>query len=93
LGRRFPRVIVDSPPAVPVADPSILAGKVDGVLLVVRAGRTSADDAVRARRNLADAGARIVGVVLNDIDNQRGGYGTYRYGYGSQERDSERLRG
>jgi polysaccharide biosynthesis transport protein len=79
---KFERVIIDSPPAVPVTDPAILATYCDGVVLVVRSGRTQQDHAQRARRNLADVGARIIGVVLNDTELSRGGYGGYRYGYG-----------
>jgi capsular exopolysaccharide synthesis family protein len=79
---KFERVIIDSPPAVPVTDPAILATYCDGVVMVVRAGRTGQDQAERARRNLADVGARILGVVLNDADITSRGYGGYRYGYG-----------
>lgn len=79
---KFERVIVDSPPAVPVTDPAILAGYCDGVVMVVRAARTTQDQAARARRNLADVGARILGAVLNDADLSRRGYGRYGYGYG-----------
>jgi capsular exopolysaccharide synthesis family protein len=79
---KYERVIIDSPPAVPVTDPAILAGYCDGVVMVVRAGRTAQDQAKRARRNLSDVGARILGVVLNDAELSRRGYGGYRYGYG-----------
>ncbi len=79
---RFERVLIDSPPAVPVTDPAILATYCDGVVMVVRSGRTGQDQAERARRNLADVGARILGVVLNDCDLSSRGYGGYRYGYG-----------
>jgi capsular exopolysaccharide synthesis family protein len=79
---KFERVIVDSPPAVPVTDPAILAGYCDGVVMVVRAARTTQDQAMRARRNLSDVGARILGAVLNDADLSRRGYGRYEYGYG-----------
>jgi capsular exopolysaccharide synthesis family protein len=80
---KFERLIIDSPPAVPVTDPAILASYCDGVVMVVRAGRTAEDQAMRARRNLTDVGARILGVVLNDCELSRRGYGAYRYGYGS----------
>ena len=92
---KWERVIVDSPPAVPVADPSILASLCDGVVLVARAHKTSFDQAERARRNLVDTGARILGVVLNDVDLHRSGYAAYRYGYdsGSGSRGVGRLRG
>jgi capsular exopolysaccharide synthesis family protein len=79
---KFERVIIDSPPAVPVTDPAIVASYCDGVLMVIRSGKTSQDQARRAWRNLSDVGARILGAVLNDCDLRRRGYGAYRYGYG-----------
>jgi capsular exopolysaccharide synthesis family protein len=87
---KFERVIIDSPPAVPVTDPAILASYCDGVVMVVRSGRTAEDQARRARRNLTDVGARILGVVLNDCDVSRRGYGAYRYGYGYYSSQSKR---
>jgi protein-tyrosine kinase len=76
----FDWVILDSPPCVPVADASILADLCDGVLLVVRAGSTPSEIALRARQELQ--GKNIVGVVLNAAD-ESGMYGTnYYQGYG-----------
>ena len=78
----FDWVILDSPPCVPVADASILAGLCDGVLLVVRAGSTPSDVAERARQELD--GKNVVGVVLNAVD-EAGMYGSgyyQAYGYG-----------
>jgi protein-tyrosine kinase len=76
----FDWVILDSPPCVPVADASILADLCDGVLLVVRAGSTPSEIALRARQELQ--GKNVVGVVLNAAD-ESGMYGTnYYQGYG-----------
>jgi protein-tyrosine kinase len=76
----FDWVIVDSPPCVPVADASILADMVDGVLLVVRAGSTPSTIAEKARQELQ--GSNVVGVVLNAVD-QTSMYGSHYYeGYG-----------
>jgi len=55
------------------------------VVLVARAYETPYDAVRRARSLLYDAGARILGVALNDVDMRKGGYGYgdyYRYGYG-----------
>jgi capsular exopolysaccharide synthesis family protein len=81
-GKRFERVMLDSPPVLPVIDPAILARYCAGVVLVVRSGRTGQAQARRARQTLVDLGARVLGVVLNDCDLARRGYG-YGYGYGS----------
>jgi Mrp family chromosome partitioning ATPase len=65
LGGQFDFTIVDVPPVNHYADASVLAPKVDGVILVVEADRTPVVDAEAAKRNLNRAGARILGVVLN----------------------------
>lgn len=58
-------VVVDSPPVNDYADTSVLASKVDGVILVVEADRTPVTEAEAAKRQLERVGARILGVVLN----------------------------
>src|SRR5262249_4146330 len=78
----FDWVLLDSPPCVPVADPSILAELCDGVILVVKAGSTPTDLAQKACQELS--GRNIVGVVLNSVD-KTSAYGSYyyeQYGYG-----------
>jgi capsular exopolysaccharide synthesis family protein len=59
-------VIIDSPSFL-VADASILAARVDGVLLVIQAGQTSKATALFAVEQLKRAGARVLGVVLNRL--------------------------
>jgi capsular exopolysaccharide synthesis family protein len=77
-------VVVDSPPFV-VVDAAILAARVDGVVLVLRPGRTT-EQAVKAMlEQLERAEARLLGVVINRIP-RRGGtyYGSYRQYYAPQ---------
>jgi capsular exopolysaccharide synthesis family protein len=76
----YDRVVLDSPPIAPVTDPAIIGSVTDGVVLVLRAGHTTREAAQFARRQLADAGARILGLVINRTDRKGGGYG-YGYGY------------
>jgi len=85
---RFDKVLIDSPPAVPVTDPAILATLVDGVLLIVRHGKTPRDAAARAAQHMIDVGGRIVGVVLNAIDVSGKGYRSY-YGHYSEYKADE----
>jgi protein-tyrosine kinase len=59
----FDWIIVDSPPAVPVSDSSVLAKACDGVLLVVRSNATPMDMARRARQEFSEE--TLIGVVLN----------------------------
>jgi capsular exopolysaccharide synthesis family protein len=87
LRGEFEYVLVDSPPLLSVADSRILATAADAVVLVVRAFSTPYDAVRRARSLLYGAGARILGVALNDVDVRRDGYAYnhyYRYGYGYQ---------
>lgn len=83
----FDWIIVDSPPAVPVSDASLLANFCDGVLIVVRSEVTPFDMARKARTEFRDK--QLVGVVLNGIDNSASAYSRYYYGYGEQS-DSQR---
>ncbi len=62
----FDWIIIDSPPALPVADSSVLGGIADGVLLVVRANSTPSEASLRACKELGDA--HIIGVVLNTAE-------------------------
>lgn len=93
LERRYDRVIIDSPPVVPVTDAAILSKRVDGTVLVVRAFDTRRELARRAVRALQDVDANVVGTVLNALNPGRatGGYQQYYYyhyygkgGYSSQ---------
>jgi capsular exopolysaccharide synthesis family protein len=78
-------VICDSPPAVAVADAAVLSRRVDGVVLVIEAGQTHRDVARQAITNLQQAGAHILGGVLNRASYKRGGYHYYHY-YSSKRR-------
>lgn len=57
-------VLFDAPPVIAVTDSAVLGAKVDGVLLVVNAGKTRRDHAERAKEMLEKAKVRIVGATL-----------------------------
>jgi protein-tyrosine kinase len=85
----FDWVILDSPPLLPVADASLLADHVDGVILVVRAASTPTVAAERACQELQ--GRNVVGVVLNAVEQSQA-YGSYYhagYVYGQEEAKSD----
>ena len=77
-------VLVDSPPVLPVADASVLASRVDGVMLVVQANRTHRRDLQTAVENLRKVGANLLGVVLNGVWSRDARY--YQY-YGDARRN------
>lgn len=61
-------ILCDAPPVLAVTDAALWAGKVDGVLLLVNAGNTKRDNAVRARDILEKVHARILGAVLLNVE-------------------------
>jgi non-specific protein-tyrosine kinase len=61
------QVFFDAPPVVAVTDAAVLATKVDGVLLVVSAGKTRRDYARTAVQRLQQINARLVGTVLTNV--------------------------
>lgn len=71
-------VLVDAPPVLAVTDAALWASKVDGVVLLVNAGRTKREHAQRAKTVLEKVHARIVGSVLLNAepDAAMTGYGT-----------------
>lgn len=73
----FDWIIIDSPPAVPVSDASLLAKVCDGVLMVVRSNATPIDLARRAREEFPDES--LIGVVLNGTDHETSPYSRYYY--------------
>ena len=75
----FDLVIVDTPPIFAAADAAILGTMVDGVLLVVRAGRTDRQAAAQAVTQLSHVNAPVIGAVLNDPEGSVPVYGQYYY--------------
>jgi len=73
----FEWIVIDSPPAVPVSDASVLATACDGVLMVVRSNSTPADAAQKARREFPEQS--LVGVVLNGTESDAAPYERYYY--------------
>lgn len=65
LKERFAWIVVDLPPVARLSPGLALAGRLDGVLLVIEAGRVRAEPARQAKRRLVEEGARVLGVVLN----------------------------
>jgi non-specific protein-tyrosine kinase len=69
-------ILFDAPPVIAVTDAVVLGSKVDGVLLVVQAGKTRRDHAERAKEMLEKANVHIIGVTLTNAPNDSsiGGY-------------------
>ena len=80
LGDRFDRIVIDSPPVVPVTDSAIISTLVDGTVFVVRAFATSRHMSRQGLRTLRDVDSPVVGVVLNAVNLSRREY-SYSYQY------------
>ena len=81
LSDKYDRVIIDSPPVLPVTDAQILAAISDVTLLVLRADKSTRKSSRLARDGLLSVGAHLLGVVVNNV-SKKGRYGYYSgYGY------------
>jgi len=74
----FTHIVIDSPPIASFTDGVLIAAMVDGVLLVVHAGKSSRGIVRRSKQLLQEVGAKIFGVVLNNA-NLRSQDGYYYY--------------
>jgi non-specific protein-tyrosine kinase len=82
-------VIFDSPPVLAVTDAAVLSSQVDGVLVVVDAGKTKEQALANAVAELQKANANVLGIALNRLDTRRG-YNYYYYYYYSDEENGDR---
>ncbi len=79
---KYDRIIIDSPPVMPVTDAQILAAICDITLLVLKAEKSTRKFSQQARDGLLSVGAHILGAVVNDVSRKGGRYGYYSgYGY------------
>lgn len=78
-------ILLDSPPLLTMADASVLAARVDGVILVADAGRTRREALKKAAEALRRIGAHVLGVALNRVGLRSEGYSYYYYYYYSDE--------
>ncbi len=80
--RDYDQVLIDSPPVTLVSDARVLAASCDAAFLVLRSERSTRRGATLAWNALSSVGANLLGVVVNDLARQKGGYGDSYYGYG-----------
>lgn len=77
-------IVIDAPPILGLADSLILSRRVDGVVLVVKAGETTRENFKISTKRLGQVQAPVLGIVLNavDLDNpQYAYYASYYYNY------------
>lgn len=78
LKKRFDFIILDTPPVIPVADAGIISAQADGVIMVVRAGKTQRGIVKHAQELLNQAKANLLGYVLAHVEYHIPEY-LYRY--------------
>lgn len=74
LKENYEYVIYDSPPILAVTDSQTIASKCDGVVMVIASGKTHKDRALKAKKLLEKSGSQMLGVVINRVEEQMGGY-------------------
>lgn len=79
LRTRFDRILIDMPPVAPLADVAIASPMADGILMIVRAGKTPKPAIERALAGLDMS--KVLGLVLNDAGDAAAAYGYTADGY------------
>ena len=98
LKGKYARILVDSPPVGAVTDAQILAARCGLTLLVLRAEKSTRAPTQRARDALLTVGARLAGVIVNDVPKRnsrysQSSYGFYGYHYGDHGSDGGKVAG
>jgi len=77
LAQEYDRILIDAPPVILVTDAQIIGALSDATLLVVKADKCTGRAAQRAKNVLQRVGARLLGVVVNDVHRAGDRYGYY----------------
>jgi len=95
MSEKFDLIICDSPPVMSVSDALVLASKMEGTVIVARAGKATHDMLSKGLKALSDVTARIVGILINAIEVRKGDYYYYKYynNYYSYEYSEENKEG
>ena len=80
LKTRYDLALFDSPPLIAVTDAAVLSTKLDGVLLVAKAGQTHRHALTRVVEMLQNIQTRVLGILLNNVTRENT-YGSYYYYY------------
>lgn len=84
LKERYDYIFIDTPPVSAVIDAAVISKHTNGAVIVVRPGSTKKEELVNVVSQLEFADAKIVGFVLNCVEDEHSGYyyrGKYKYNY------------
>lgn len=84
VSANFDHVVLDTPPVSLIADALMVGSIVDGIVLTIRGGQTPREQVMRVRDRLLRSNARILGALINNLQDEHKAYGRYYayYGYG-----------
>lgn len=83
LRKTFDHIVIDSPPIASFTDGVLLSSLSDGVIMVIHANKCSRKVVQRSQQTLLEVGAKILGVVLNNVNSHSPDYYYYKYQYES----------
>ena len=86
LCKKFDYVIIDSSPILGLADAIVASTKVDGTILVVSSGQVTKPVLSESVRRLRSVNAKVLGIVMNNIDMNNHNYGNYYYSYSDHKK-------
>ena len=87
LSTQFDYIIIDSPPILAVTDPAIISRYAGINLLVARFGMTDIKELALAAHRFEQAGSKIDGVILNDVQKTAGSAYYHNYAYTAAKDD------
>ncbi|MFC1499623.1 polysaccharide biosynthesis tyrosine autokinase [Candidatus Zixiibacteriota bacterium] len=93
----YDMVLVDCPPILPVTDAAIVGRQVDWAVLIYQVGKVPRNALRRAKFHLSNVGAHVLGLAMNDVKSEIGGYSPYsqymvKY-YGEETKENKTLLG
>ncbi|WGS66040.1 GumC family protein [Marinitoga aeolica] len=86
LRQKYDKIVIDLPPILAAADALIVAKHTDGLVLVVRAGKTQKHSLKVALENITTSDNKLLGIVIDDINEKNSGYYYYYYYYQDGEK-------
>jgi len=86
---KYDMILFDSAPTLLTTDTPVLAAKMDGVLVVLEAGKTTEEQGLMTKEMLTNSGARVLGAILNKSRSSGAGY----YYYGAGQNGDRRTKG
>ena len=81
LKMEYDYLIIDSPPVQPVSDTLILTQAADHNLFIIRSDSSKTLAFMSSMKKIQNVGAKIDGIVINDLDTSKDSYYNYNYNY------------